>query len=75
MRIDRISDLERAYAMQSLDGQFKSRNNYKFVQTPDGYEHAYWSAVFRLNTDDLSWYDFRRSLWSSEAMGYIQPGN
>ena len=31
MKIERISDLEREYALQSLDGQFKSGNNYKFV--------------------------------------------
>jgi perosamine synthetase len=31
MKIDRISDLERQYAMEALDGQFKSMNNYKLV--------------------------------------------
>ena len=31
MKIERITDLERQYAMQSLDGQFETHNNYKFV--------------------------------------------
>ena len=31
MKIERITDLERQYAMQSLDGQFENHNNYKFV--------------------------------------------
>ena len=31
MKITRITELERRYAMESLDGQFKSANNYKFV--------------------------------------------
>ena len=31
MKIERITDLERQYAMQSLDGQFEAHNNYKFV--------------------------------------------
>ena len=31
MKITRITELERQYAMESLDGQFKSANNYKFV--------------------------------------------
>ncbi len=31
MKITRISELERQYALESLEGQFKSANNYKFV--------------------------------------------
>ena len=31
MKIERITDLERQYAIQSLDGQFETHNNYKFV--------------------------------------------
>ena len=31
MKIERITDLERQYVMQSLDGQFETHNNYKFV--------------------------------------------
>ncbi len=31
MKITRITELERQYAMESLEGQFKSANNYKFV--------------------------------------------
>ena len=31
MKIERISDLERKYALESLEGQFASANNYKFV--------------------------------------------
>ncbi len=31
MKIERITDLERRYAMESLDGQFETHNNYKFV--------------------------------------------
>ena len=31
MKIERITDLERKYAMESLDGQFETHNNYKFV--------------------------------------------
>ena len=31
MKIERITDLERQYAMQSLDGRFEAHNNYKFV--------------------------------------------
>ena len=31
MKIERISDLERQYALESLNGQFEAHNNYKFV--------------------------------------------
>lgn len=31
MKIERITELERQYAMESLDGQFETHNNYKFV--------------------------------------------
>ena len=31
MKIERISDLERQYALESLNGQFETHNNYKFV--------------------------------------------
>lgn len=31
MKITRITELERQYALESLEGQFKSANNYKFV--------------------------------------------
>ena len=31
MKIDRISDLEKKYVLESLDGQFETHNNYKFV--------------------------------------------
>ena len=31
MKIERITDLERQYALESLNGQFETHNNYKFV--------------------------------------------
>ncbi len=31
MKIERITDLERQYAIESLNGQFETHNNYKFV--------------------------------------------
>ena len=31
MNIQRISELERKYALESLDGQFETHNNYRFV--------------------------------------------
>ncbi len=31
MKIERISDLEREYARQALEGQFETHNNYRFV--------------------------------------------
>lgn len=31
MKIDRITDLERQYVLEALNGNFESRNNYKFV--------------------------------------------
>ena len=48
---------------------------------PEGCEHAWWSAVFRLNTDDISWYDFRRKfielggdgIYSCWQLTYLEP--
>ena len=49
--------------------------------TPEGYEHAYWAAVFRLDADSLSWYDFRRKfielggdgIYAAWQLTYLEP--
>jgi len=28
-------------------------------RVPEGYEHAYWTYVLRLDRDDITWHDFR----------------
>ena len=94
----RMSDLVGAVALAQLErlddlalcrkiagrGFFDAAKGCKWLipqYTPDGYEHAFWAAVFKLERDDISWYDFRRKfmefggdgIYSAWQLTYLEP--
>ncbi len=48
---------------------------------PDGYGHAYWTYVLKLNRDDITWHDFRRvyldlggePFYGAWRLNYLEP--
>ncbi len=50
-------------------------------KVPEGYEHAYWTYVLRLDRDDITWHDFRRKyiefggepFYGAWRLTYLEP--
>lgn len=48
---------------------------------PDGFAHAYWTVVFKLDTNKVSWHDFRDKfkeyggdgIYGAWMLGYLEP--
>ena len=79
-RLDELVAVRR-YAAQSLKQAVEGCEWLKPQATPEGYVNAYWTMALELNTDKVSWRDFRDrfkelggdGIYGAWMLGYLEP--
>lgn len=73
----------RIYAAKKFDSVVKEKNCEWLIPqfVPNGYIHSCWTYVLKLNTNKISWYDFRKKfielggdgIYSAWRLTYLEP--
>lgn len=79
-RLDELVEM-RVLAANYFEKAVKNISWIKPQFVPEGFVHSYWTYVIKLNTEKVSWYDFRRKymefggdgIYSAWKLSYLEP--